>query len=444
VQPRVEGTPVSGPVEGWGSSLAGTLVGWMQAGLLWSVWVFYTKAFVFHLFQQNVVVQDRTLRGIPELRYLYLGALLVLISLAIARYRDVIAAWRRLPLLFWAAGLYVTFSVLWSVNSSETAQRIVHFWSSSLLGVLLFVWFPTPGAISRGLFASLGVVLLASLLLGVLSPENATYVDPNRRTIWVGVFNYKNVLGYMSALTILTLVGIRESVSVLTIPYRVFLGIVALVLLFLSHSAGAQVFLLVTLVSWPFWVWFRRWSVRALLGFSGVVLLFMALALFMAWRSLPTVLAWLGKDATFSSRIPLWGAILWTLQHYGRLWIGMGQEAFFGGWLSPGSRTVWRLIGWHPMQAHNGYMQAVADLGVVGAALFVGLLLVAWVRSFWAYRRDGRWIFGVLYVVFLAFMNLTESLLSAASVYANMALWSLLVWVLVATGHPPTQKERHP
>ncbi len=422
------------PVRGDGRiPVAESLLRRLQLGILWGIWIFYTKAFVFHVFHLNRFVQARTLQGIPELRFLYLGAMLLLAVLATARYRSVLQGLRRLPLLFWMVGVYVSLSVLWSVNPPQTFLRVIHFWSSSLLGVLLFVWHPDLVVLRRWLLASLSILLVSSLLFGVLFPENAVYVDLTRRTVWIGVFNYKNILGYMSAMTFLVLVTDWRNISVLTLPFRVFLAGLALALLFLSKSAGAQVFLLVTLFFWPFWAWLRTWSVRALVGFSGIMTLLLAGGLWMAWRSLPAVLAWLGKDATLSSRLPLWGAILWTLQHYGRLWIGMGQEAFFGGWLSPGSRTVWRFLDWRPMQAHNGYIQILADLGLLGVLLFLPLMALVFFRAFRAYRRDPRWAFVVLYLTLLSLMNLTESALSAISFYANMALWSLLVWILLST-----------
>lgn len=72
---------------------------------------------------------------------------------------------------------------------------------------------------------------------------------------------------------------------------------------------------------------------------------------------------------TFSGRLPLWESLWPVLSEH--LWLGLGFGAFWS------SKTVQTFAShWTPTATHNGYLELIADVGVIGLAasfLIVGL-----------------------------------------------------------------------
>jgi exopolysaccharide production protein ExoQ len=109
-----------------------------------------------------------------------------------------------------------------------------------------------------------------------------------------------------------------------------------------------------------------------------------------------------------------------TIEGRGRLWayllsnstspiLGAGFESY---WLGPRLQDVWSRpeFWWHPTQAHNGYVEAYINLGVIGLLLLVGLLVVTFVRCRQALLNDFEWgRFSVCYLLALIVHNWTEA-----------------------------------
>ena len=88
-----------------------------------------------------------------------------------------------------------------------------------------------------------------------------------------------------------------------------------------------------------------------------------------AWKfSLDTVLAWSGRDPTLTGRTLLWHEV-WELVRERPL-LGYGYGAFWAESSEPAS-LLWEAIGWAVPTAHNGYLELLLELGVVGLTLFV-------------------------------------------------------------------------
>lgn len=404
----------------------------IEKGILGVQWIVFSKAFLLQIFQVDIIAQRRTAAGVPEVRYvLSLAILSILVLLWI--HRSTVIYWvRRAPLHLWALSAYIALSVMWSIQPEESIQKVFLFFASTGLGVLLADRMPCPKAFLPWFAGVLGFLMLSSFVVSTLFPRLGTY-EEFRGTVWIGVFTYKNILGMFSALSMLVaFTWVRRGSFPLVL--RIFLLIFGVINLWNSRAVGAQVYCLVTLMfAWPFWSVLRKLSLRALAGVGSFgVLMIVGMALWV-WQHLTEILVFLGRDATLTNRIPLWGAILWTLQHYGRLWIGMGYEAFFGGWANPATRWVWRIVGWRPMQAHSGYVQAIADLGLVGLALSVWVWVTALYRVFRAYRRDPSWTFPLLFLTFLTLMNVTETVFTSTSVYATLAIWAVVVWSMLTS-----------
>jgi O-antigen ligase len=138
------------------------------------------------------------------------------------------------------------------------------------------------------------------------------------------------------------------------------------------------------------------------------------------------VLDLLGKDPTLTDRTNVWKLVLEVQTN---LFFGAGFESF---WLGERREEIWRHFWWHPIQAHNGYLETYLSLGLVG----LGLMLVLIVATFFKGQRAllagfefGRFRLGFL-VAFVLY-NWTE-----AAFKATHPVW--FVFYIIAIDYPRT------
>jgi O-antigen ligase len=112
----------------------------------------------------------------------------------------------------------------------------------------------------------------------------------------------------------------------------------------------------------------------------------------------------LGRNATLTDRTAVWQDVLAIDKSPV---FGAGFESF---WLGPRLEAMWAKWWWHPIQAHNGYIETYLNLGWVGVAILVALIIATFRKA----RRElihnldfGRFRLGVLFAIIL--YNYTEA-----------------------------------
>jgi len=112
----------------------------------------------------------------------------------------------------------------------------------------------------------------------------------------------------------------------------------------------------------------------------------------------------LGKDSTLTGRTQLW-SLVWKLIR-SHPWFGYGYGGFWLGLQGP-SAPVWRAVGWQPPNAHNGFLDLLLDLGIIGLLLFVPVILTALRHAFTLARR-GRTLDTAFPLIFLFFLLISN------------------------------------
>jgi exopolysaccharide production protein ExoQ len=87
--------------------------------------------------------------------------------------------------------------------------------------------------------------------------------------------------------------------------------------------------------------------------------------------------------------------------------LGTGFESF---WLGDRLDRMWQKWWWHPIQAHNGYIETYINLGGVGVLLLGGMMIATFYKAKGEMLRDldfGRFRLGVLVAVIV--YNYTEA-----------------------------------
>jgi exopolysaccharide production protein ExoQ len=114
-----------------------------------------------------------------------------------------------------------------------------------------------------------------------------------------------------------------------------------------------------------------------------------------------------GEDSigSLNGRIPVWGELLSYASK--RPLVGYGYNGFF----SPSHiRSISDEVGWVPIHAHSGYMEALLDLGIVGEILLLLILAASVKRALSLSGQDSGYAFVAAIIVWLCINLLTETL----------------------------------
>jgi exopolysaccharide production protein ExoQ len=349
---------------------------------------------------------------------LLFGVYIVSFILLATRPMDQLARAFR-PKLLWFLPALAVLSVLWSGAPTISFRRAVALAGSFIFGVYLATRYPRAM-----LFRFLLVISVIAIGLSfVVSIALPTYsIDPISGA-WQGVFGQKNQLGQFMALA--AVMWLIYAVSVKRRRLLVGAGLLSVVLLLLSRSATAIVILLALLAVLGFVRLLRVRSIYAL----PVLMLAIVAAGYLVVRTVSdpgAALAALGRDSSLTGRTQLW-SIVWQMIR-ARFGLGYGYGGFWLGFEGP-SGPVWLATGWEPPSAHDGFLDLMLDLGVVGLLVFVPIMIAA-LRYAYALALRGKTLesaFPFIFLIFLLISNVTESYLVAY----NSLSWVLFVAITI-------------
>jgi O-antigen ligase len=87
---------------------------------------------------------------------------------------------------------------------------------------------------------------------------------------------------------------------------------------------------------------------------------------------------------TLSGRAFIWPEVLSFANQ--RFWLGYGYESF---WTSGRIETISDELGWGLREAHNGYLEILLGIGLVGVALSLAVAATGLMASIRSWRRTG-------------------------------------------------------
>lgn len=353
---------------------------------------------------------DQLLEGNP-LDARFYGALLAagLIVLLARRSRVKAFLQTNWPILIFLA--YCALSIWWSDYPLVAFKR----WTKALgdLAMILIVLTDDePVAALKRVLARSGFVLIPlSILFIKYYPAMARAYSPWNGTAYnTGVATGKNGLGIICLVFGLASVwrfleAVRSEEGTRRVRSMIVHGTVIAQALWLFHMADSATSLVCFLIGS---ILIGITSLRTFLQRPAAVHLLVAAMLLVAvYGTLLNPSAGLtdmvGRDATLTGRTALWNELLplavnpWTGVGYGSFWLGERLEA------------IWRINWWHPLQAHNGYIEIFLDLGWVGLAS-LGLMMACGYRNVFRLLGEESEVANLrlAYLVVAAAFNLTE------------------------------------
>jgi hypothetical protein len=356
---------------------------------------------------------------------IYFAVVLLLTQMRYLRTRKFWLA--NIPLL---ALLAITgLSYFWSVAPGFTYSRFNLLLAGALGGVLMGLSLEAP-RLRKVLEVFAVVLVIGNILLVLTKPEAPTTLIEIKNGVqvvaWYGLFSWKMPAGMMmgfAAVVFLFRVLDFKNEKWNGRIYGLIFFILSLGLTYKSLSmtevlAVAAVIFVVILgtifLKWGHFLKPIHWGL--LVGLVVILLL-------VVWYERSFFLGLIGKSEQLTGRVPLWTSLVPIIKE--RLLFGYGfGEAFWKN--SVYYQPIWDLFPtFLPVFAHNGFIEALMDNGIVGLFLWIVFLAqVAFLTlRFFFRKRTLSSLFFFSWVVFMVVMNVANNHLGSYETFT----WLMLV-----------------
>lgn len=316
--------------------------------------------------------------------------------------------------------LYGLLSVLWSEYPLTSTKRFIKVLEHVVM-VLVVLTEKNPAQAIDALFRrflAIGVVL--SVLFLKYYPELGRGFDSwSGAAVNYGVTTDKNSLGhicFLGAVFYTSSLFFRVHRDIATRPRWHTLSDVAMLsgVIWLLNIADAKTALGCAIVG----VFCVLVLARTRLGtspgvfVSAILTVVLAVALLeWAFGIRDVVIEALGRNATLTDRTYVWDDVLAVPINP---IIGTGFESF---WLGPRIEALWQKYWWRPNQAHNGYIETYLNLGMIGLALMVAMMISSLMKSLaWLRMNDPIGPIRFALLVGIAIYNYTDASFKAVHI----------------------------
>jgi len=240
---------------------------------------------------------------------------------------------------------------------------------------------------------------------------------------WRGITLHKNLLGQVSLVAIIFFINSMNLFS-LRIKTIIIFFLILSIMLIIGSQSSTSIFTLLILIGISLTrmvdMIFKPIGLGKTLSNLTLILIFVVTGTIIIFlpEYLNPILEGAGKDLTFTGRIHIWETIWGEAEKH--LLQGAGFQGF---WVVTTERFEELTRMWHDIitQAHNGYLDIINEVGLIGFTLFVFVLINFFVnaaksRTFW------KW-----FILAALIINLTEStMLIPRSITGVMFVFSYL------------------
>ncbi len=304
----------------------------------------------------------------------------------------------------WILVAFCFFSAGWSSDPLLTLRRAMLLAITVLVAALIGSEFEVPTLAKMLGWASLIHIGLSLAMLKIAPHMLFAWDTPHDMR---GMTTHKNIFGLEMGLAVVSLLLVPLSRHLRHM--RVPLAALAFFMLLWSHSAGALVSTLAALATMCIMPVARVKGLHKAPFLAVAAALVSAIALVLKQNAelLPGLLQ---KDTTLTGRTELWDLLITAIKS--RPLLGFGFDTFWQG-LHGDSLSIIRGVGWLVPTAHNGYLELLISIGIVGALIFLPLLFQA-IRLAWLYAgidKTAAGLFPAAFLVLWLVYNMSESAL---------------------------------
>jgi O-antigen ligase len=340
-------------------------------------------------------------------------------------WRAIRAAWPALAFAFIAMA-----STLWSSNSNATltaGTALLFFTLAATMLVGLVRW----DELLMG-------IAIACIIIGVLSliliPIGGLMTEIHEGALR-GPYGEKNRAGMVFAIGAVSCMAVafqrRTPFWLLGVPFF-------LMLLFLSQSGTSLLAAVLALSALSFGEILRGHPKRLVIG-SWLGFIAAGGIAFIVLTNAETLLDLAGEDSTFTGRDRIWPSVMWRIQE--NLFLGQGYDAF---WREGNTSMdwLWYEAGFEVFNAHNGWLEIMLGVGLLGLIPVAWMILRAVLASFAGLNldNDARRM-ALPFIIMVIMMSLTESAIGGPEGPSWLIL--LIVAIKAAMGEEaPTANRR--
>ena len=351
----------------------------------------------------------------PLFKMIWIPLILLTCAVLLSRFRMVTSMLPDLNGPLVALLAWCLLSMLWAPDAAFAFKQAFSIIGATLLPLAFVVTGWHRQRMETVLRQVSVILLLLSLLVALAIPRIGVH-DSTQFELqgsWLGITYQKNGLGQLAASTLILWC---HAWLARTVTPRVALA-GALLSVFLLVKSRSSTALLLSMISCTVILTLLRPAVTigrykgimatvALLALLVPMLLYFLLMGSVDSAGLAEAFGQVfGKDATFSGRTYIWAELMRVIPSHP--WLGIGFNSF---WFTAAADESVRRLGWPAPSGHNGYLDILNTLGVVGFSLFIAFL-VTHLRSIGRLlkfdREQGALHLGLFLFVVLA--NLTES-----------------------------------
>jgi exopolysaccharide production protein ExoQ len=330
--------------------------------------------------------------------------------------------------------LYALLSIIWSDYPGVSAKRWIRATGNIIMVLVVLIEDEHGEAIDRLIRRCAFVLIPLSVLYIKYYPRiGIQYTIHEGTRMWVGVTTQKNSLGLLCAF-----VGIYLIWRLITYwPKPALLdGLIlalTLYLLYGAHSATSYIIFFVGIIILLLLIWFKNDRKKLNRMVIATTFCLIILITFYGEVAANIFFAAAGRDPTFTGRVPLWSELIKRGSQspifgtgYGNFWLVNIKE-------------IWAHFSWRPVSGHNGYIDIFLDLGLVGLALLLLLIVQTYRKAIQSISTDVR-INGLLFVFLIMILlhNLTESSLPAGGPHF---LWLLFLMPAIVVKKRPVSHD---
>jgi len=185
---------------------------------------------------------------------------------------------------------------------------------------------------------------------------------------WHGPFNHKNNLASFMIVGMVVVLSLER----VTWRRRTAVGLMfLLVLLTRSGTGGGAMF--ATLAVYVIAGRYAKQSTRRGGAMLAMSVLLSIVAISAASLIVPSILQLYGKDPTLTGRTKIWSSVLTAIRAKPLTGYGFG-----GVWVDPSkepTRSILHRIGFVVFHSHNGALELMIELGIIGLVLYFGVFI---------------------------------------------------------------------
>ena len=326
--------------------------------------------------------------------------------------------------------IYCFLAIFWSEFPFVSFKRWIKVVGHPVMVLVLFTEPDPREAIVRLIKRSAYVLVPVSVLFIKYFPQyGRRYSQWTGEAMNIGISSDKNMLGAICLVLAMFLfwhflqVWRREK-SIRRrdeLRWIVFFLLMIAYLLRHAHSATSTVSLLIGIAIITS-LGLRSINKRLITGYAVTAVIVLVIAQ-LGFDIFGSFVALSGHGTTIESRRQLWEELFRIKINPV---IGTGFESF---WLGDRLDKIWSAVHWHANEAHNGYLETYLNLGLLGLAILVGLLIATFSKARRELLRNFEWgRFRMGYLIAVIVYNWTE-----ASFRALSPIW--FVFYIIAIDH---------